>query len=190
VKNHTAINPSDLPKRSAFEYVWWQTLWLAFVWQSNEPLSDPDTFVQSLFEPKTPTSESFRHFVREDTWSKLLSIYQDGSITEDSICESMNLIAVAVGRPKGAESVESGEAKICAESDVEQKHAAIDMPTANSATDPMAESMDQVVKSTDQVAGSTNLVARSTDRVARSTDWVARSTDKLAVATKKKDKLG
>jgi hypothetical protein len=96
--NHPAIHPQDLPYDSkAFDYLWWQTLWIAFVWQSRNPLQDSTEFVKSLFTVNgSPVNVSFQRFVSSDAWDSLSSMRNgQNGITAANIMTTIKLISEA-----------------------------------------------------------------------------------------------
>jgi hypothetical protein len=96
-KNHPAINSGDLRQRSALEYLWWQMLWLAFVWQSEDPPKDSSHFIKFSFKKLTPHGKKFHTFVGHEAWNKLSPMYEDRSgITEAYIMKMMSIISKVI----------------------------------------------------------------------------------------------
>jgi hypothetical protein len=104
VRNDPAICCRDIQGRpSAHSYLWWQILWMAFVWQHRGPPGEEppnsSAFVLYLFDERyrgDSYRKEFENFVGDHVnWVELSRMYQNGNIGDDEIQRSMNILSAA-----------------------------------------------------------------------------------------------
>jgi hypothetical protein len=104
VRNDPAISCSDVAvfgELSAHSYLWWQILWMAFVWQhrgtSGEEPPNSSAFVLYLFDESYDDGDAYRtefkDFVGDNgKWFELSNMRQNGVKGEAEIRRSMNIL--------------------------------------------------------------------------------------------------